>query len=144
MTDTMIHRVPGFRPRALHSGAPAGIFFPPGGSSFPQGPARTSGLAGRGKASRRTSRQLALPLARSSCRLCGNGQGLCGEGCSSPEMFWGCCMDEGRASRTAIATAYFRAHHYEHANPKIFEDSLAGALLHAEDREPLERFLIAG
>jgi methyltransferase (TIGR00027 family) len=53
-------------------------------------------------------------------------------------------MDEGRASRTAIATAYFRAYHYEHANPKIFEDSLAGALLHAEDREPLERFLLAG
>ncbi len=53
-------------------------------------------------------------------------------------------MDEGRASRTAIATAYFRAHHYRHANPKIFEDSLAGALLHAEDVAPLERFLLAG
>lgn len=53
-------------------------------------------------------------------------------------------MDEGRASRTAIATAYFRAHHYEHANPRIFEDPLAGALLNAEDVAPLERFLLAG
>jgi len=53
-------------------------------------------------------------------------------------------MDEGRASRTAVATAYFRAHHYKHANPKIFEDSLAGSLLHADDVAPLERFLLAG
>ncbi len=53
-------------------------------------------------------------------------------------------MDEGQASRTAIATAYFRAHHYKHANPKIFEDPLAGALLHADDVAPLERFLLAG
>jgi len=53
-------------------------------------------------------------------------------------------MDEGRASRTAIATAYFRAHHDRYANPKIFEDSLAGALLHADDVAPLERFLLAG
>ena len=49
-------------------------------------------------------------------------------------------MDEGRASRTAIATAYFRAHHYEHANPKIFEDSLAGALLRAKEREASRNF----
>lgn len=53
-------------------------------------------------------------------------------------------MDEGRASRTAIATAYFRAHHDRHANPKIFEDFLAGDLLHADDVAPLERFLLAG
>jgi methyltransferase (TIGR00027 family) len=53
-------------------------------------------------------------------------------------------MDEGRASRTAIATAYFRAHHCKHANPKIFEDSLAGALLRADDVASLERFLLAG
>lgn len=53
-------------------------------------------------------------------------------------------MDEGRASRTAIATAYFRAHHYRHANPKIFEDPLAATLLHADDVAPLERFLLAG
>ena len=51
-------------------------------------------------------------------------------------------MDEGRASRTAIATAYFRAHHYEHANPKIFEDSLAGALLRVQEREGLEKFFL--
>lgn len=53
-------------------------------------------------------------------------------------------MDAERASRTAIATAYFRAHHYAHANPKIFEDPLAGPLLHADDVAPLERFLLAG
>ena len=53
-------------------------------------------------------------------------------------------MEEGRASRTAIATAYFRAHHDRHADPKIFEDPLAGALLRAEDVAPLERFLLAG
>ncbi len=53
-------------------------------------------------------------------------------------------MDEGRASRTAIATAYFRAHHNRYASPKIFEDSLAGSLLHAEDVAPLEGFLLAG
>jgi len=53
-------------------------------------------------------------------------------------------MDAERASRTAIATAYFRAHHYVHANPKIFEDPLAGSLLHADDVAPLERFLLAG
>ena len=53
-------------------------------------------------------------------------------------------MDEGRASRTAIATAYFRAHHCRHADPKIFEDPLAGALLRADDVAPLERFLLAG
>ena len=53
-------------------------------------------------------------------------------------------MDEGRASRTAIATAYFRAHHCAHASPKIFEDSLAGALLHAKEREALEKFLLEG
>lgn len=53
-------------------------------------------------------------------------------------------MDEGRASRTAIATAYFRAHHDRHANPKIFEDPLATSLLRAEDVAPLERFLLAG
>jgi methyltransferase (TIGR00027 family) len=51
-------------------------------------------------------------------------------------------MDEGRASRTAIATAYFRAHHYEHANPKIFEDSLAGVLLRVQEREGLEKFFL--
>jgi len=56
----------------------------------------------------------------------------------------GCCMDEGRASRTAIATAYFRAHHYAHASPKIFEDSLAGALLNAREREAVEKFLLEG
>jgi methyltransferase (TIGR00027 family) len=53
-------------------------------------------------------------------------------------------MDEGRASRTAIATAYFRAHHYTHANPKIFEDPLAGALLSAGEREGVEKFLLEG
>jgi methyltransferase (TIGR00027 family) len=53
-------------------------------------------------------------------------------------------MDEGRASRTAIATAYFRAHHCAHASPKIFEDSLAGALLSAKEREAMERFLLEG
>jgi len=53
-------------------------------------------------------------------------------------------MDEGRASRTAIATAYFRAHHCAHASPKIFEDSLAGALLSAKEREAMERFLLDG
>ena len=53
-------------------------------------------------------------------------------------------MDERQASRTAIATAYFRAHHYAHANPRIFEDPLAGALLRAEDVARLERFLLAG
>ncbi|MGE5800372.1 MAG: class I SAM-dependent methyltransferase, partial [Syntrophaceae bacterium] len=53
-------------------------------------------------------------------------------------------MDEGRASRTAIATAYFRAHHYAHASPKIFEDSLAGALLSAREREAVEKFLLEG
>jgi methyltransferase (TIGR00027 family) len=53
-------------------------------------------------------------------------------------------MDEGRASRTAIATAYFRAHHCAHATPKIFEDTLAGALLHAKEREALEKFLLEG
>jgi methyltransferase (TIGR00027 family) len=53
-------------------------------------------------------------------------------------------MDEGRASRTAIATAYFRAHHCAHASPKIFEDSLAGALLSAKEREAVERFLLEG
>ncbi|MCE5265119.1 MAG: hypothetical protein LLG97_16505, partial [Deltaproteobacteria bacterium] len=51
-------------------------------------------------------------------------------------------MDEGRASRTAIATAYFRAHHYAHASPKIFEDSLAGALLNAREREAVEKHLL--
>jgi len=53
-------------------------------------------------------------------------------------------MDEGRASRTAIATAYFRAHHYAHASPKVIEDSLAGALLTAKEREAMERFLLEG
>jgi methyltransferase (TIGR00027 family) len=53
-------------------------------------------------------------------------------------------MDEGRASRTAIATAYFRAHHCAHASPKIFEDSLAGALLSAKELEAMERFLLEG
>ena len=53
-------------------------------------------------------------------------------------------MDGGRASRTAIATAYFRAHHSRHANPKIFDDPLAGALLHPDDVASLERFLLAG
>jgi len=53
-------------------------------------------------------------------------------------------MDEGRASRTAIATAYFRAHHCAHASPKIFEDSLAGALLNAKEQEAVERFLLEG
>jgi methyltransferase (TIGR00027 family) len=53
-------------------------------------------------------------------------------------------MDEGRASRTAIATAYFRAHHHAHASPKIFEDSLAGSLLSAREREAMEKFLLEG
>jgi len=53
-------------------------------------------------------------------------------------------MDEGRASRTAIAIAYFRAHHYAHATTKIFEDSLAGALLNAREREAVEKFLLEG
>ena len=147
MTGTMIRRVQGSLPRAVHFGASAGIFFPSGGSSVPQGPARTSGFPGRGEASRQASRQLALPPARSCCRLLrqrARDVGLRPRQRGKRIRTEGCCMDEGRASRTAIATAYFRAHHCAHASPKIFEDSLAGALLSAKEREAMERFLLEG
>jgi len=53
-------------------------------------------------------------------------------------------MDEGRASRTALMTSFFRAYHYAHASPRIVEDSLAGALLSTKEREAIEGGLLDG
>jgi methyltransferase (TIGR00027 family) len=53
-------------------------------------------------------------------------------------------MDEGKVSRTALMTSFFRAYHYAHASPRIVEDSLAGALLTAKERETIEGALLKG
>jgi methyltransferase (TIGR00027 family) len=53
-------------------------------------------------------------------------------------------MDEGKVSRTALMTSFFRAYHYAHASPRIVEDSLAGALLTAKERETIEGVLLKG
>jgi methyltransferase (TIGR00027 family) len=53
-------------------------------------------------------------------------------------------MDEGRVSRTALMTTFFRAYHYAHASPRIVEDSLAGALLTTKEREAIEGVLLKG
>ena len=53
-------------------------------------------------------------------------------------------MDEGRVSRTALMTTFFRAYHYAHASPRIVEDSLAGALLTTEEYEIIEGALFKG
>jgi hypothetical protein len=53
-------------------------------------------------------------------------------------------MDEGKVSRTALMTTFFRAHHYAHASPRIVADSLAGALLTAKERETIEGALLKG
>lgn len=53
-------------------------------------------------------------------------------------------MDKGQVSRTAIATAFVRAHHHAHARPRIFEDALAGVLLSREEKLALEGFLLRG
>ncbi len=42
-------------------------------------------------------------------------------------------MDSGRPSITALVTAFCRAYHYAHDNPKIFEDYLAGQLFTEEE-----------
>ena len=47
-------------------------------------------------------------------------------------------METGRASMTALITAFRRAYHYSHDTPRIFEDSLAGVLLSAQDRRAVE------
>jgi methyltransferase (TIGR00027 family) len=54
-------------------------------------------------------------------------------------------MEPGRASGTALWAAYFRAYHSEHgAPPKIFDDSLAGAMLgQGETIEPVRAQLNA-
>jgi methyltransferase (TIGR00027 family) len=53
-------------------------------------------------------------------------------------------MDEGKASKTALMTSFFRAYHYAHASPRIVEDSLAGALLSTREREAIEGGLLEG
>jgi methyltransferase (TIGR00027 family) len=53
-------------------------------------------------------------------------------------------MDEGRVSRTALMTSFFRAYHYAHASPRIVEDSLAGTMLTAKERETIEGVLLKG
>ncbi len=53
-------------------------------------------------------------------------------------------MDEGRESRRRSRRPTSGPTTCKHANPKIFEDSLAGALLRADDVASLVRFLIAG
>lgn len=51
-------------------------------------------------------------------------------------------MEGGRHSRTALGTAFMRAHHYAHDQPKLFADPYAHLMLSASDRESVElRFL---
>jgi len=50
-------------------------------------------------------------------------------------------MDAGKASRTALAAAFFRAHHHKYDHPKIFDDPFAHLLL--PDCEPIENALLA-
>jgi methyltransferase (TIGR00027 family) len=46
-------------------------------------------------------------------------------------------MEEGKPSRTAIVAAYYRAHHFEHDDPRIFADAYAGRLLTDGERDAL-------
>ncbi len=43
-------------------------------------------------------------------------------------------MQEKRASMTAVLTAFARAYHATHDEPKIFDDSLAWSLFTEEER----------
>ena len=48
-------------------------------------------------------------------------------------------MQPDRASRTALATAYYRAHHHLHDEPKLFDDPLAQRLLTAGEMAVLRQ-----
>lgn len=50
-------------------------------------------------------------------------------------------MEEGQFSRTALSTAYMRAYHARHDDPKIFDDYLAYHLLTDEIRATLAKHL---
>jgi methyltransferase (TIGR00027 family) len=51
-------------------------------------------------------------------------------------------MDVGKASRTALMAAFFRADHHKHDHPKIFDDPAAQLLLSASDVESIENSLL--
>lgn len=50
-------------------------------------------------------------------------------------------MEENRISLTALSTAYIRAHHARHDNPKIFDDFLAYDLLTDDTRATIKQQL---
>ena len=52
-------------------------------------------------------------------------------------------MDSGAISKTALNTCFYRAYHFEHDSPKVFEDSVAGSLLTADEKESIEASMIA-
>jgi methyltransferase (TIGR00027 family) len=51
-------------------------------------------------------------------------------------------MDVGKASRTALMAAFFRADHHKHDDPKIFDDPVAQLLLSPSDVESIENGLL--
>lgn len=51
-------------------------------------------------------------------------------------------MDVGKASRTALMAAFFRADHHKHDHPKIFDDPVAELLLSPSDVESIENGLL--
>ncbi len=53
-------------------------------------------------------------------------------------------MEENKTSRTAISTAFYRAYHALHDDPKIFDDFLAAAFLTETEKTSLEREMVAG
>lgn len=53
-------------------------------------------------------------------------------------------MEQNQASQTALFSAYFRGHHSEHVNPKIFDDFLANKLLTEEERILFDKLVLSG
>src|SRR5215510_15579931 len=51
-------------------------------------------------------------------------------------------MDPGKASRTALLAAFFRADHHQHDHPKIFDDPFAQLLLSPSEVESIENSLL--
>lgn len=53
-------------------------------------------------------------------------------------------MDNSSIKRTALMSAYLRAHHAIHAEPKIFDDFMAPRLLTEEDLAAFDHGMVAG
>lgn len=58
-------------------------------------------------------------------------------------LLWRLRLAIRKASRTALIAAFFRAHHHQHDDPKIFDNPFAHLLLSASEVEFIENGLLS-